>query len=65
MDEIFTITFQSGTTSIISPEINKKQAIKFIADIGGQQIRKINLNGAMADSETTLSILRAARVFSN
>lgn len=71
MDEFFTITYETenglikGKTILItSPQMNEKQASEFIGAVGGKKLHKITLNGILADSETTLKILREAKVFS-
>ena len=70
MDETFTITYQTenglikGKTLLItSPQMNKKQAGEFVGAIRAKKLRKITVNGTLADSEKTLEILRAAKVF--
>ena len=71
MHETFTITYETenglikGKSLLVtSPQMNKKQAGEFVGAIGGKKLRKISLNGTVADSEITLSILRDAKVFS-
>jgi hypothetical protein len=71
MDESFTITYETenglikGKTILVtSPQMNKREASKFIGAVGGKKLRKITRNGVVVDSEIALSILREAKVFS-
>jgi hypothetical protein len=61
----FTICYEANdkATLIESPEMNKAQVSEFIGGIGGKRLRSITRNGNPVDSETTLDILRVARVF--
>jgi len=71
MEKFFTITYEkenglmkSKTILITSPQMNETQASEFIGAVGGKKLRKITLDGTLADSEITLKILRKANVFS-
>jgi hypothetical protein len=71
MTENFTITYETDngllkgrTIMVTSPQLTKRQASEFIGAIGGKKLRRISVDGKMADSETALELLREAKVFS-
>ena len=64
-DGSFTITYQSDSILITTPQMARRRAAEFIAAVGVKKVQQINQGGKPADAETASAIIQEAKAISN